>query len=676
MRRALRCLAPPPNLKTSEWAERYRYIAKGPLPGKFSFRLTPFLRAPCEAFDDPTVHTIAGIKPSQIGWTDIVIGNIIGKIVHQQPQDVIMLFPREQSAKDWSADKFNPMVMATPVLRSRVEVKVKSKDQTQTRKNLPGGFILKLVGANSPDNLKGFTARVQIVEEPDDCTTSSGKQGDSIQLVRARGNTYGQTKTVIGGSPTVAGASQIEDEMALSDQQRWMVPCHDCGEAHELQWENVHWLSDPEQNHPVFGTAKPETAYYACPHCGSIWDTARKNANSLVGRWVASAAFTGTRGFYYSCLMVTFGAGDLAKLATEYLQANRKFEEGEPGDLIAFWNTKLGRTWEHQSDTPDEETLKARAEDYAELTVPHGGLILTAGVDVQHDRLAVVIRAWGRGEESWLVYWGEIAGRTLVEEQGAWPDLDKLLTREFQHVSGAKLAIKAVSIDSSDGSVSEVVYAYVRRRLGRKYMAVKGAAEQSAERREIYTLPRAVDFKYRAKADKFGVQVYTVGTARAKDVLIENRINLTANGPGRIHWYAGVRPDYWEQLTSEMKVPHRTVKYRKVWHKKSGVRNEALDCEVYALHAARALKTNLMKDVHWGAIELKIRQQEIFAEPTDAPSEEPETAQAQEPAAAQARGGEVKPPPGPAVVVPRETSKQPPQRATQHRPPGFSVTNW
>jgi phage terminase large subunit GpA-like protein len=63
-----------------------------------------------------------------------------------------------------------------------------------------------------------------------------------------------------------------------------------------------------------------------------------------------------------------------------------------------------------------------------------------------------------------------------------------------------------------------------------------------------------------------------------------------------------VRADYWEQLTSEVKAPSRT-RNRKTWQKKAGVRNEALDCEVYALHAARRLKTNLLQPAHWDAIE-------------------------------------------------------------------------
>lgn len=35
--------------------------------------------------------------------------------------------------------------------------------------------------------------------------------------------------------------------------------------------------------------------------------------------------------------------------------------------------------------------------------MPAGGLFLTAGADVQKDRMEVDVWAWGRGLESWLV---------------------------------------------------------------------------------------------------------------------------------------------------------------------------------------------------------------------------------------------------------------------------------
>src|SRR4029077_7913321 len=77
-----------------------------------------------------------------------------------------------------------------------------------------------------------------------------------------------------------------------------------------------------------------------------------------------------------------------------------------------FINTVLGECWEEEADVvPDWTRLYERREDWPHLTVPRRGLFLTAGADVQADRVEVDVWAWGRGLESWLIehiiLWGD-----------------------------------------------------------------------------------------------------------------------------------------------------------------------------------------------------------------------------------------------------------------------------
>jgi phage terminase large subunit GpA-like protein len=612
LKRVARKFAPPPKMTVAQWAEKYRYISaeNSALPGKYSLAITPYLRGILECINDRAVRKVVCQKSAQVGWTDGVINNYIGYTIHIAPAPVIVMFPRDQNAKDYNVEKFNPMVEATPVLSDLVETKTRTADNTQNRKKFPGGF-LKFIGSNSTGGVKSTPAKIMIVEEPDDCNLNIKGQGDSIKLLEERGKTYHDRKVIAGGTPSIKGVSSIVAEMQESDQRKNYVPCHECGESHVLDWENVHWHSDEARSHPIFGHALPETAYYACPHCGTLWNDAQKNRAVRQGEWRATAEFRGVAGFYLNELYSPFAESRLSRLVEKYLAAKFEADRGDIGALITFWNSSLGLSWEYQSDLPTEDVLKDRAEDYEEFTVPWGGLVLTAGVDVQHDRLAVIIRAWGRGEESWLVYWGEIHGDTRVPEKGAWVDMDALLTRDFAHAGGIKLAIRAVSIDSSDGVTSDAVYTYVRRRLNKGYLAIKGASNDDG--REIFAPPKpSIDTGRQHKHTKHGLKPYIVGTSRAKDLLLEGRLQLTGGGPGRLHWYRTVRPDYWEQLTSEVKIPHRTIRNKKVWAPKSGVRNEVLDAEVYCLHAARSLKLNLYKESRWLDLEQKVRQAEIF----------------------------------------------------------------
>lgn len=673
-------MAPPEQITLTSWARQHRRLSAkaSALPGRYNPDLTPWVFGIHDALDDPTVQKVVAMKSAQVAWTDGVLLNYMARKIDVDPSPMIIMFAKEKAAKEFNEEKLLPMAEVTP--------RVAAKLQTQRRKNgdnrwdfktFPGGFI-KLVGSNSPSSVKSTPAPVVAVEEPDDCNDNVRDQGDTITLLEERVKTYARSKVIFGGTPTIKGTSRIEAAYLSSDQRKFMVPCHHCDESHVLMWENVFTVEDPAFTHEVFGHVRPESARYVCPHCGGIWSDAEKNRNVRKAVWVATAAFYGIAGFYINELYSPFPGSTLPRLMAKYLTAVHLLASGDDTKMRAFRNSSEGLTYEYKSDLPKADTLSERADDYDEKTVPWGGMVLSAGVDVQHDRLAIVIRAWGRGMESWLVYWGEIHGQTLIPNEGAWIDLDLLLSAEFTHTSGNPLLLRAVSIDSSDGTTTDAVYAYVRKRQGRgcSYMAIKGASEQSNVSKEIFSKPStSVDVKKNHKPHPSGVTPYIVGTQRAKDLMIEGRLRLTGTGAGRLHWYQSVRPDYWDQITSEIKVPHKTVKNRKVWTKRASVRNEALDCEVYALHAAMSLKLHLLKPAHWDALEKQLRQREIFAA-----AEQPPAAagvdEADEPAAL-----ELEEESEPAVQTPAPPTPSPPPAVRQRgrvrsRTGGYSATKF
>ncbi|WP_417511421.1 phage terminase large subunit family protein [Methylophaga sp.] len=613
---------PPPKLTTTEWADKHRYLAaeSSALPGKYNSRLTPWVKFMHEALDDPSVYKVVCMKSAQVAWTDGVINNWIGRIIDIDPSPIIGLFSKTDSAREFGQEKLAPMVQATPRLRDKLDVTTSKKDGNRALfKKFAGGF-LKLVGSNSPSNVKSTPSPRVFVEEPDDTAINVGKQGDSIKLLEERTKTFPRRKVVFGGTPSVKGLSTIEDAYKGSDQRQFMVPCHDCGEAHALSWDNVGWDYDENELHEIYGHARPETAYYSCPHCGSIWSDHQKNRNVRSMYPEATAEFRGIAGFYINELYSPFPGSTFARLVERYLEAEKKLEEGDQTDSIVFTNSALGLPYEFKSDAPEADELREKALDYPELEVPRDGLLLTAGIDVQHNRFAVIIRSWGRDEESWLIYWNELHGNVHDKQDPVWGELEKLIYSPFKHFSGASIMMSAASLDSSDGTTSDNVYAFVRA-MNKKYrtvttMAVKGSSNDYGTR-EIFAKPKqSIDTKNKnnTKAAKYGLAPFIVGTHKAKDE-VDRRLKLTGRGKDRFHTYKAVRVDYYDQVLAEVKAPHRSIRNKMVWQLRAGQRNEALDCEVYAMHAARAKKVHLMKASHWDAIEQKLIQSDLFSEP-------------------------------------------------------------
>jgi phage terminase large subunit GpA-like protein len=672
---------PPPKLSITRWATTYRVMSEEEtaIKGRFTWEVSPALEGIAEAASQPGTRKIAVQKSAQVGYTAGIVCNVIGYHVHYRPSVIVAAFPRSMAAKDFASEKLDPMILATPVLNKRIALRSRAQGNSMLRKRFPGGLI-KLVGTNSPSDVKSTSARLVIVEEPDDASTNVKGQGNSLKLLEERAKTYNDHLILIGGTPTAHNASAIEDEMKKSDKRYFMVPCHSCGEAHALKWENVTIPEDKDAAaRDVYGHYRWEKAFYTCPHHGCVWTDDERIANLRRAKatgfgWMATAD-SSVPGFYLNELLSTFDGSRVPVLAKKYLEAKYNQDLGDMNDMIAFWNSTLGETWEYKGELPEEDELRARAEKYREWSCPAGAVEALMLVDVQHDRLAVTVWVFGRGEEMWLAYWGEHYGQTIVAHQGAWIELEQLMRRQVNHASGAALGIRAIGIDSGDGQTNDAVYTFCRKhdRTDRPVLALKGASDDVG-RVEIWTPPKAIDPNARAtKASRAGVKVHWVGTAKAKDLILGwsehgGRIRLTGDGPGRMHWYEGVRDDFYEQILGEIKIPSRKDPRKRVWKERTDRAHEALDCTVYAIYLYRHLKLHLRKPIHWDIAERRLRQAELL-QPDGAGVFVP--APATEPGVLQTSAIQPTPPPAADPAPPPAAPKRPVPRANS-----FASSEW
>ena len=610
-------------MSTYEWANKYRFVAKGTSanPGLFNGELTPYMEGIYDLFDDPDYPLVVCKKSSQVAWTE-ALNNKLGKHAHIDPIGMVVMFSGDGAARSFEREKLVKMIDATPVLAKKINTsRTKASGNTWNYKSFADGF-LKLVGSNSPSSVKMTAAQFTAVEEPDDSNGNVKGQGNTIKLLKDRSDTFDDAKMIFGGTPTIKGLSQVDAGYDLSDQRIYLVPCHHCGDEHELNFDNLFCREyNDGYVHEVYGKLNPETAYYACPHCGGEWDDFNKNLNVKAAKknhikgWKPTQR-SSVAGVRLNALLSPFPGATFAKLKAGELEARKKLEEGDDQDWIAFVNTRMGKSYEYGESDIDVEALEDKASDYALGSVPDGGLLLTAGVDVQHDRLHILIRAWGRNEQSWLVDRVVLYGTTSQKSDPVWQELTKTLWRPYKHVSGGLLTVSAVSLDTSDGVTSDAAYSWVAPRQKNGVMGIKGSNNHDAP---IYKSARQNKQKRKteSKAERYGVDIYSVGTQAAKDLIIgygdqTGRLRLT-QGAGAMFWPADVDIDYYSQLLGEIKAPHRTIKNRLVWQQKAGQAVEDLDCEVYALHAARRMRVHLLNEAQWASYEQKVLQVSLFS---------------------------------------------------------------
>jgi phage terminase large subunit GpA-like protein len=222
--------------------------------------------------------------------------------------------------------------------------------------------------------------------------------------------------------------------------------------------------------------------------------------------------------------------------------------------------------------------LAARAEGYHDA--PQGVSVVTAGVDVQDDRLEVELVGFGLGDESWSldyrVLYGDPSGQEL------WEELDMLLRERVTHESGRPLRIRAACIDSG-GHHTVAVYNFVRDKQARSIWACKGASRPS-----IPPWPRRP-----VRVGKNRVTpLYLIGVDSLKDALMA-RLRIEEPGAGFCHFPVGRGLDFYAGLTSErpLRRYHKGAA-RRVWTKVPGTRNEPLDRRILAMAALEGLKAS------------------------------------------------------------------------------------
>jgi phage terminase large subunit GpA-like protein len=590
VRRAIaRALRPDRKVNVDDWAEENRVLPPDtPEPGPYRNARTPYL-IDIQRTMSPSSPFREGwwMKPHQVGGS--VSGeNMIGAWICSAAGSMLVVFADLEAARQWEVSRFEPMRQATKALRQRIKPSDrKGSDNTKLRKRYPGG-VMRLIGANRAAGGKSATIRYVKFEEPDEYPRNLQGQGSFIKMVIGRTSNFGRRAKIFGdGTPTVCGASNIQDQVLRGDQRKWHLFCPDCHHPQVLQWEQLKIVDD-----------NPDSALYQCANtdCGALNDEAtwkrynyRPRPRGMTeeqardsGRAFWQATAVGEPGVAswcdFSALNAPMGWRPWPALVQEWRAAQEALRNGDEGPLITFTNNMLGRCWEPKLRVDiGADQLRARVEAYDLMTAPWGVLVITAAVDVQDDRLAVVIRGWGRAEESWGVWHGEIQGDPSLPD--VWEKLTELLQAPIPHASGQVLKVDVAAIDSG-GHRTEDVYAFTRdaQLRGRHWFAVKGATPIDAPK---LGRPKTMEFTWRGQPVPGGATLRLVGTQAIK-TLIDGRLKLKVPGGGYYHFPAGFSDEYFRQLRAETRQWVRDKRGNKqlVWVKGSQ-RNEAWDCEVY-----------------------------------------------------------------------------------------------
>lgn len=591
------------DVDVAAWVEAEFHVPDGVHAGRlYDFTETPFWREPmeCLSLDHPCV-SVTIKKSIQVGYSTLAQG-WKGAHLHLGRGLMMFVMPTINTAREYSTNKFGAAIKYTPALLKAVRsMSQKSGEGSTLLKKITDNAALMMTGANSAPDLQSHTIQKMICDEINQFPLDLEGQGDPMEMIDGRQQAFhksGRYKKLQGGNCTVTRICRVEESFKAGDQRYYLVPCPHCGTKQRLQWEQLE-----------FNETYPYNAVYICSENKCQIEEHHKRSMLLKGGWVASELGAGRQpSFAINALYSNFTTWD--KMVEVYLRS-----KDDPLKLKSWTNRWKGEPFEIQGDVPDHEEIKKRADALALYQigeVPDEVLFLTAGADVQKDRIEIVIIGWAIGGTSYVIDYQVLYGDT--EKLAVWGECTEYWQRERLTKSGVSCFIEMMAVDA--GYRSQTVYSWVRGKEEApkgmpKAIAIKGSSRRSDR---VLSQGKVVDFdlekaagkKKSGRGRKGRVHLYQVDGWSTK---ISFYGRLAMEGPdeagrfpvGYCHHPAGLSENYYQQATSEVlvQVDKRGGRPDYQWQLIGNVRNEVLDCCCYAYAAAHRLGMHKFTPLDW-----------------------------------------------------------------------------
>lgn len=577
------CLIPD-GLSVTDWAEKYRILPEtSTSPGPYDPTVVPYARRWQDLFSDPTCSMMVLCWAAQTTKSTVIENGIAWRIVNR-PAPIVIARPKIDDAEGFAKERLVPMIHSTPELRIRIPLG-RSSESTLRYKKFPGGFIF-IASAQSAAELASRSTTLAIGDEIERFEVIPD-EGNPVEILIKRLGAADVGMVVLTSTPGLAEKSNIWPYLEGGSYEFYHIPCPLCGFEQHLKWERLRWER-----------GEPDTARYHCANCEKPIEEHHKRDMLNAGVWISSNPHGKYPSSHLNALYSPFQKSRWGVLAEEWEKA-----QGKPQDLQVFVNTRLSELWTETSDQINANALTSRLEVLEEKVVPIGVGVLTAGVDVQYNRVEVYVWGWGAGLESWLIAHVQLFGDPSVEPtepRSVWQQVDQYLMTAFRHQNGRDVPIAAALIDS--GHETTKVYRFTKRRSGRKIFASKGVGGAG-----IPTLGKPT-LQTRER-----VPLYPIGTDTAKTEFLRSQLPTPAGVPGAsvagfVHLPDWLTTDQCEQFVAEKRF--RRLHRGKViyeWRvKKEGLPNEALDCRVYARAALELLGSRAIAALGKKADELAV----------------------------------------------------------------------
>lgn len=631
------------DISPSKWAEKNRYMdsTMSRYEGKFSYDITPYTKGivDCLSPDHPS-KIIACMKGGQNAFTAGVVENGIGWIISESPATTLLLTGHSDLSEE-AMGRIDNMIDSSG-LRHLIRPNVKRKRSMKTgdtnmRKEFPGGSLI----AGSAGNhklLRQRSIRYAFIDDFEAAKKASKEAGETRGLIEQRLAAYGDSmKLFYISTPELKHSSNIEPVYLLGNQNRYHVPCPNCGDYIVLEWR----IEKDKEKFGIYyklnkGNLVEKSVGYRCQSCGEVFKETHKYDMNLAGHWKPTAEPLNDDywSFHISSLYAPPGMYNWTRYVYQYLEACPPGGNIQIDKYKTFINLCLGKTWEEKGRSPKINQLAQNTRDYPIGVIPddlsmqdkNGPIcLITVAADLngkeEDARLDYEIIAWSQTGASYSIDHGSI-GTFIPREntrkvkvdrerwtyipgndRNVWEPFIKILnTPLFGQDGNAQYAVQCLALDT--GNHTHYAYDF----LERCHLEVEKVFSFGIKGQSVFTYQKTdVSRRYYGKA-KERSDLYMVQVNYIKDELA-GKINMKWDATDGTRQPVGFLnfptpsegkytvKDYFIQYESERKMPKEDSQGNEIayiWEKKNaGVINTWWDTRVYS-EAAKEIVTDAL----------------------------------------------------------------------------------
>ncbi len=408
-------LRPAPNETVEQWLGRCIQLNRGTdSPGFVSLSNFPYARRIVELAKSRKPTQVILCWASQSSKTQTMFNSAAYR-ARNLPADTMFATANQTMSTGYSVRRWGPMLFDSPVMREIFPAD-KRRIAGPSQRFLTHNMIW--TGSHSEANLKGNPCRDLFGDEIDIWGDATADHDSALEGFLQRNKAFAGSFTMLSSTPTTRDGA-IWRLLLSGSNERFFVPCQDCGRHQYLKWDQVVWSSEAKQDDGKWHLPKvEETARLHCEFCGSPHTNGDRLRIVQGGEWrpLNPGAMPDEYSFQLNGLYVCHPKSSLGKLAAKFCRAQNTrnmdlLQAFITGDLAEPWEPKL-----HEDGT----ALEVVTGDYAQGDPWPEGKWRTSTWDVQKDRKEGEVREWADDGDSRLLWEGVVS---------TWRELQEVVKR-------------------------------------------------------------------------------------------------------------------------------------------------------------------------------------------------------------------------------------------------------